>query len=127
MSDELNRIIDDSSATVVFFSIDYFYGIDVEFISGINQSVQKVLVTFDDLSLHSFNSITATSCDLVLTADPLSRLKYIEKGIDAVYCPLESSKQIYRDLKRDKKIEIVIMKYFLVMIVLVKNYKMVEL
>ena len=106
LSEELNRIIDDSSATTVFFSIDYFYGIDVEFISGINQSVQKVLVTFDDLSLHSFNSITATSCDLVLTADPLSRLKYIEKGIDAVYCPLESSKQIYRDLKRDKKIEI---------------------
>ena len=106
LSNELNRIIDESSATAVLFSIDYFYGIDVEFISGINQSVQKVLVTFDDLSLHSFNSITATSCDLVLTADPLSRLKYIEKGIDAVYFPLESSKKIYRDLKRDKKIEV---------------------
>ena len=106
LSEELNRIIDDSSATVVFFSIDYFYGIDVEFISGINQSVQKVLVTFDDLSLHSFNSITATSCDLVLTADPLSRLKYIEKGIDAVYFPLESSKTIYRNLSREKKIEV---------------------
>ena len=106
LSDELNRIIADSSATAVFFSIDYFYGIDVEFISGINQSVQKVLVTFDDLSLHSFNSITATSCDLVLTADPLSRLKYIEKGIDAVYFPLESSKTIYRNLSREKKIEV---------------------
>ena len=106
LSDELNRIIDDSSATVVFFSIDYFYGVDVEFISGINQSVQKVLVTFDDLSLHSFNSITATSCDLVLTADPLSRLKYIEKGIDAVYFPLESSKTIYRNLGREKKIDV---------------------
>ena len=106
LSDELNRIIDDSSATVVFFSIDYFYGIDVEFISGINQSVQKVLVTFDDLSLHSFNSITATSCDLVLTADPLSRLKYLEKGIDAVYFPLESSKTIYRNLGREKKIDV---------------------
>ena len=106
LSDELDRIITDSSVTVVFFSIDYFYGIDVEFISRINQSVQKVLVTFDDLSLHSFNSITATSCDLVLTADPLSRLKYIEKGIDAVYFPLESSKTIYRDLGREKKIEV---------------------
>ena len=106
LSEELNRIIDDSSATVVFFSIDYFYGIDVEFISGINQSVQKVLVTFDDLSLHSFNSITATSCDLVLTADPLSRLKYIEKGIDAVYFPLESSKTIYRNLGREKKTDV---------------------
>ena len=106
LSDELNKIIDDSLVRVVFFSIDFYYGIDVEFISGINQSVKKVLVTFDDLSLHSFNSITATSCDLVLTADPLSRLKYIEKGIDAVYFPLESSKTIYRDLGREKKIEI---------------------
>jgi len=106
LSDELNRIISDSSATVVFFSIDFFYGIDVEFISGISRSVQKVLVTFDDLSLHSFNSITATSCDLVLTADPLSRLKYIEKGIDAVYFPLESSKSIYRKLGREKKIDV---------------------
>jgi len=106
LSDELNRIIADSSVRVIFFSIDFFYGIDVEFISGINQSVQKVLVTFDDLSLHSFNSITATSCDLVLTADPLSRLKYIEKGIDAVYFPLESSKTIYRNLSREKKIEV---------------------
>ena len=33
LSDELNRIIADSSATAVFFSIDYFYGIDVEFIA----------------------------------------------------------------------------------------------
>ena len=106
LSDELNKIIDDSSVRVVFFSIDFYYGIDVEFISGINQSVKKVLVTFDDLSLHSFNSITATSCDLVLTADPLSRLKYIEKGIDAVYFPLESSKTIYRNLSREKKIEV---------------------
>jgi len=106
LSDELNRIIADSSATVVFFSVDYFYGIDVEFISRIDHSVQKVLVTFDDLSLHSFNSVTATSCDLVLTADPLSRLKYIEKGIDAVYFPLESSKTIYRDLGHEKKIDV---------------------
>jgi len=106
LSDELNRVITDSSATVVFFSIDFFYGIDVEFISGISGSVKKVLVTFDDLSLHSFNSITATSCDLVLTADPLSRLKYIEKGIDAVYFPLESSKAIYRNLGREKKIDV---------------------
>ena len=36
LSDELNKIIDDSSARVVFFSIDFYYGIDVEFIAGIN-------------------------------------------------------------------------------------------
>ena len=81
LSDKVNRIIADSSVTAVFFSIDYFYGIDVEFISGINQSVQKVLVTFDDLSLHSFNSITGTHYPLNILFPTLNSYQWVSVGI----------------------------------------------
>ena len=61
---------------MVFFSVDFFYGVDLRFVLGISSGVKKVLLTFDDITLHEFNSITATGCDLVLTADPISVLKY---------------------------------------------------
>ena len=99
----LNQEIVRRGASCVFFSVDFFPSIDVRFIQGVNPSVKKVFVTFDDCVLHPFNSISAARCDLVLTADPISVLKYQEKGIPAEYCPLESSAEIYKPAEVEKK------------------------
>ena len=98
----VNEVIESESVEIIFFLIDYFYGIDQEFVVQISPSVLKVLVTFDDISLHRFNSITAKACDLVLTADPVSVLKYKEQGISAEFFPLESSRKIFKDLELNK-------------------------
>ena len=102
----VNEVIESESVEIIFFSIDYFYGIDQEFVVQISPSVLKVLVTFDDISLHRFNSITAKACDLVLTADPVSVLKYKEQGISAEFFPLESSRKIFKDLELPKTIDV---------------------
>jgi len=106
LAHKVNEIIESESVEIIFISVDYFYGIDQEFIVQIPSSVQKVLVTFDDISLHQFNSITAKACDLVLTADPISALKYKEEGISAEFFPLESSRKIYKDLQLPKNIDV---------------------
>ena len=99
----LNQEIVGRGASCVFFSVDFFPSIDVRFIQGVNPSVKKVFVTFDDCVLHPFNSISVARCDLVLTADPISVLKYQEKGVPAEYFPLESSAEIYKPAVVEKK------------------------
>ncbi len=106
LSAKINTIILQDKIKVVFLSVDFFYGADLRFVLGISSGVRKVLLTFDDITLHEFNSITATGCDLVLTADPISMLKYREQGILAEYVPLESSSLVYRRLVRAKSIDV---------------------
>ena len=48
------------------------------------------MLTFDDYERHELNTITADGCDLVLSACPISRLKYEEVGYRAFFMPLES-------------------------------------
>jgi len=98
----LNQEIVRRGASCVFFSVDFFPSIDVRFIQGVDSSVKKVFITFDDCILHPFNSISAARCDLVLTADPIAVLKYQEKGIPAEYFPLESSAE-YKPAEVRKK------------------------
>ena len=98
----LNQEIVRRGASCVFFSVDFFPSIDVRFIQGVDSSVKKAFITFDDCILHPFNSISAARCDLVLTADPISVLKYQEKGIPAEYFPLESSAE-YKPAEVRKK------------------------
>ena len=100
--ENLNQEIVRRGASCVFFSVDFFPSIDVRFIQGVDSSVKKVFITFDDCILHPFNSISAARCDLVLTADPIAVLKYQEKGIPAEYFPLESSAE-YKPAEVRKK------------------------
>ena len=53
------------------------------------------MLTFDDYERHELNTITASGCDIVLSACPISRLKYEEVGYRAFFfffffMPLES-------------------------------------
>ena len=91
----LNQAIDHGQVDRVFLFLDFFYGLDQEFVKCISARVSKILVTFDDITLHDFNLQTALACDLVLSADPISVLKYQEAGLDAGLLMLESSGRRY--------------------------------
>ena len=88
---EINNLIKSSNIEIVIFDVDYFKFINFFFIDKIN-SKKKILITGDDFELHEINSITASACDIVLSACPLSVLKYKEKGYQAYFIPFESGK-----------------------------------
>ena len=59
-------------------------------------------MTGDDFHLHELHSITASACDLVLSSDPLSVLKYREKGYEAEFFQFDFSKiENANDVKKD--------------------------
>jgi hypothetical protein len=103
LRDHLQNKATETRADVLLFDLDYYYLFDFELIRSVRSQATRVLVCFDDLVLHQINSINAASCDLVLTADPLSVLKYREIDIGAEYFVLEASKEIYfdRNVRRD--------------------------
>lgn len=103
---EINKKINDENAKTIFLALDFFYGLDIRFIVQIDPTIVKALVTFDDITLHEINSINAVGCDIVLTADPISCLKYKEKGIVSEYFCLESSGSIYRNLDLKKTTDV---------------------
>lgn len=102
----LRKMAMEIEADVVIFDLDYYYLFDCQLIESLDTSAKKVLICFDDLVLHQINSINAAACDLVLTADPLSALKYREVGVAAEYFALEASKEDYFDRNVTKEIDV---------------------
>ena len=89
--DEINFLIKSKDIEITVFDADYYKFINLFFIKEIN-SKKKILITQDDLELHELNAVTASSCDVILSACPLSVLKYKEKGYDSYYFPPENLK-----------------------------------
>ena len=106
LTSHLNRLVAEIDPEIVVFDIDYYPPLDIELIESVARARTKIAVTFDDLVLHDLNSITASACDLVLSADPLSVLRYREKAIPAEYMPLEGSAELYSDQKIPRDIDI---------------------
>jgi len=79
---EINQLIESKNIEIVVFDVDYFKFINFFFIKKINGK-KKIIVTGDDFDQHELHSITASACDLVLSHDPLSVLKFKEKGYEA--------------------------------------------
>ncbi|NQU65919.1 MAG: hypothetical protein HQ517_16785 [SAR324 cluster bacterium] len=102
----VNDYIVQKNIDVIFFDVEFFPEIDANFISDISTDVIKICMYFDDLLMHDFNAITASCSDLVLVADPISVLKYKEKGINAEFFPLECSGSIFYNRKIDKDIDV---------------------
>jgi len=71
---DINNIIKSKNIEIVIFDVDYFKFINLFFIQKISCK-KKILITGDDFELHEMNAITASSCDIVLTGCPLSKLK----------------------------------------------------
>ena len=101
---ELNELIKSKNIEIVVFDVDYFRFINFFFIEKINCK-KKILFTGDDFELHEMNSITASACDLVLSCDPLSVLKYREKGYEAHYVDGENGK-INKNNNKNKEIDV---------------------
>ncbi len=79
---EINELIKSKNIEIIIFDVDYFKFINFFFIKKINGK-KKIIVTGDDFDQHEMHSITASACDLVLSHDPLSVLKFKEKGYEA--------------------------------------------
>jgi len=103
---DINKKIDKEKIEIVFFDVDYYRFINLYFVNNI-KNVKKVLITGDDYELHKLNSITATSCDLVLSSCPISVEKYKEKGHNAHYMPNESDGNIFKKVDLKKDIEVI--------------------
>ncbi len=101
---ELNELIKSKNIEIVVFDVDYFRFINFFFIEKINCK-KKILITGDDFELHEMNSITASACDLVLSYDPLSVLKYKEKGYEAHSVDFENGK-INKNNNKNKEIDV---------------------
>ena len=101
---KINDLIKSKNIQIVVFDVDYFKFINLFFIERINCE-KKVLWTGDDFELHAINSITASSCDLVLSTCPLSVLKYKEKGYEALMTHGENG-QIRDNKDQTKEIDV---------------------
>ena len=99
---DINNLIKSNNIEIVVFDVDYFKFINLFFIEKIN-SKNKILITADDFDFHEMHSVTVSSCDLVLSACPLSVLKYKEKGYEAYYLSFDNGKI---NKKKNKKKEI---------------------
>lgn len=89
--DEINTFIKSKNIEITVFDVDYYKFINLFFIEEIN-SKKKILITQDDFELHELNAVTASACDIILSACPLSVLKYKEKGYISYYFPPENLK-----------------------------------
>ena len=101
---DINNLIKSKHIDVVVFDVDYFRFINLFFIEKIN-SKKKILITADDFDFHEMHSVTANTCDLVLSACPLSILKYKEKGYEAHYISFDNGK-IYKKNNKKKEIDV---------------------
>ena len=88
---DINNLIKSKNIEIVVFDVDYFRFINFFFIKKIN-SKKKIIIIGDDSDQHEFHAITANACDLVLNSDPFAVLKYKEKGYEAFFLNIESSK-----------------------------------
>ena len=101
---EINDLISLKKIEIVVFDPDYFKFINYFFVQKINCK-KKILMTGDDFHLHELHSITASACDMVLSSDPLSVLKYKEKGFDAFFFQFDFS-QIKKTGENKKDIDV---------------------
>ena len=51
---------------------------------------------------HFINRITASACDFVLTACPLSDLKFKALGYNSIFLPVEADGSIFKDYNEKK-------------------------
>ena len=101
---EINELIKTKNIETTVFDVDYFKFINFFFIEKII-SKKKILITGDDFELHEMNAITGSACDVILSACPLSVLKYREKGYEAHFIHFENSK-INKNINVKKDIDV---------------------
>ena len=98
----VNEIIKKKNISFVLFEGDHMSIFDTKFIQLIDNNVKKGLFLQDDYMYHFINRITASVCDFVLTACPLSDLKFKVLGYKSFFLPVEADGSIFRDMNQKK-------------------------
>ena len=98
----INEIIRKKKISFVLFEGDHISIFDIKFIQLIDSSIKKGLFLQDDYMYHYINRITASACDFVLTACPLSNLKFKELGYKSFFLPVEADGSIFKDTNEKK-------------------------
>lgn len=98
----INNIIKKDNISLVLFEGDHLSIFDVNFIELIDSNIKKGIFLQDDYMYHYVNRITASACDFVFPADPLSALKFQELGYETLWLPVESSGSIFKDSQQEK-------------------------
>lgn len=101
-----NHLIDEKHIDIVVFDCDLIPYIDCAVISKISDHVVKILITYDDLVMHNLNAVNAYSCDMVISTDPISVLKYREKGINSEFVLIHTGLEIYKPMNLKSDIDI---------------------
>ena len=101
----INSTIKENNIKFLVAEGDYLSIINFNFIKNI-KCIKKILFLTDDYDMHEVNFITAKVFDYVFTACPISNLRYLEKGFKSYFVPLETSKDLFKNLKLDKKFNI---------------------
>ena len=84
---------------------DYLSLINFNFIQKINCN-KKILFLTDDYDMHEINFITAKAFDFIFTACPISNYRYLEKGFDSYFVPLEANKYLFKKMDFKKKYDV---------------------
>jgi|TARA_B100001540_G_C15807457_1_gene642760 phenolic acid decarboxylase len=101
----LNKLILQKNVSTCFFQGDYLSLINYDFINRTNFEKKYIFLT-DDFDTHEVNSQTALACDGIMTACPISKLKYNEKNLDASFFMNESDCDLFKNLNLEKDIDI---------------------
>ena len=88
---EINDLINQYKINYLVAEGDYLSLINYDFISKINCN-KKILFLTDDYDMHEVNFISAKAFDFIFTACPISNYRYLEKGFDSYFVPLEANK-----------------------------------
>ena len=102
---DINKKIDEQKINTCFFQGDYLSLINYTFISKTNFK-RKYLFLTDDFDMHEVNSQTSLACDGIMTACPISKLKFNEKNLDASFYINEGDCDLFKDMKLKKDIDI---------------------
>ena len=95
--DILNSLIKKNNINYTIIEGDHNSIIDKFFIDKITNQTVKGLFLGDDNEWHDVNKITSFACDFVLTACPISELKFKEYGIKSLFTPIEANGDIWKD------------------------------
>ena len=102
---EINDLINQYKINYLVAEGDYLSLINYDFISKINCD-KKILFLTDDYDMHEVNFISAKAFDFIFTACPISNYRYLEKGFDSYFVPLEANKNLFKKNDTNKKYNI---------------------
>tara|TARA_B110000285_G_C15049609_1_gene576258 strand:- start:115 stop:1287 length:1173 start_codon:yes stop_codon:yes gene_type:complete len=102
----LNEIILKNNFKYTAIEGDHNSIIDKLFIDKITDKTIKGIFLGDDNEWHDVNKINSFSCDFVLTACPISALRFKEYGVKTLFVPIEANGNIWKDYNLKKDIDI---------------------